>query len=152
MPGSLESVQWKCMCAQTIPWFILSSERVFWGNGVTTHVNSKGKIPCAGKILLRGGLNPQCCSKQDSGTNTLPPSYSGPKVIQSGNKLLSLRLLIISILCWTEISSQQSVQATISVLLLQEISKWCCLLWATMMCHKMSFVMYTNLFNRRHVL
>ena len=28
------------------------------GDGVRTHVNSKGKIPSTGKILLRRGLNP----------------------------------------------------------------------------------------------
>ena len=41
----------RCMCAQTRPRFILSSERVFFfffwggggGDGVRTHVNSKGK-------------------------------------------------------------------------------------------------------------
>ena len=33
-----------CMCAQTRPRFILSSERV-WGNVARTHVNSKGKNP-----------------------------------------------------------------------------------------------------------
>ena len=27
----------------------------FWGNGVRTHANSKGKIPSTRKILLRGG-------------------------------------------------------------------------------------------------
>ena len=43
----------KCMCAQTRPRFILSSERVFWGNGVWTHVNSKGKIPSTGKFPQR---------------------------------------------------------------------------------------------------
>ena len=37
----------ECMCAQTRPQFILSSERVF-ENGVRTHVNSKGEIPSAG--------------------------------------------------------------------------------------------------------
>ena len=37
----------ECMCAQTRPWFILLSERVI-GNGVRTHVNSKGKIPSTG--------------------------------------------------------------------------------------------------------
>ena len=43
----------KCMCAQTRPQFILSSERVFLGNGVWTHVNSKGKIPYTGKFPQR---------------------------------------------------------------------------------------------------
>ena len=43
----------KCMCAQTRPRFILSSERGFLGNGVWTHVNSKGKIPSTGKFPQR---------------------------------------------------------------------------------------------------
>ena len=43
----------KCMCAQTRPRFILSSERVFLGNGVWTHVNSKGKIPSTRKFPQR---------------------------------------------------------------------------------------------------
>ena len=34
----------ECVCAQTRPWFIVSSERVS-GNGVRTCVNSKWKIP-----------------------------------------------------------------------------------------------------------
>ena len=34
----------ECMCAQTRPRFMLSSERVL-GNGVRTHGNSKGKSP-----------------------------------------------------------------------------------------------------------
>ena len=45
MSRSLESVQMEYMCAQTRARFILSSERFFLGNGVRTHVNSKGKIP-----------------------------------------------------------------------------------------------------------
>ena len=43
----------KCMCAQTRPRFILSSEGVLGGNGVGTHVNSKGKIPSTGKCPQR---------------------------------------------------------------------------------------------------
>ena len=42
----------KCMCAQTRPRFILSSEGVL-GDGVWTHVNSKGKIPSTGKCPQR---------------------------------------------------------------------------------------------------
>ena len=37
------------------------------------------KIPSSGKILPRGGSNPWCCIKQDSKSNTLPMSYSGPR-------------------------------------------------------------------------
>ena len=39
----LSSPCMECICAQTRPWFVLSSERVLNGMGVRTHVNSKGK-------------------------------------------------------------------------------------------------------------
>ena len=55
-----------------------SHPKDFLGNGVRTHVNSKGKIPSTGKILPRGGWNPRHCIKQHSQPNTLPTSYSGP--------------------------------------------------------------------------
>ena len=45
MSGSFEFVRWECVCAQTSPVLILSSERVFW-NGVRNQVNTKGKILC----------------------------------------------------------------------------------------------------------
>ena len=54
----------------------LSHPKEFWGSGVRTHVNSKGKIPSTEKILLRGGSNPWRCIKQDSEPNTLLTSYS----------------------------------------------------------------------------
>ena len=38
------------LCAQTRPGFILSFKRVF-GDGVRTHVNSKGKIPSTRKPM-----------------------------------------------------------------------------------------------------
>ena len=72
---------WVCeieyMCAQTKPWFILSSKE-FWWHGIRTHLNSMAKIPSTGKILLRGS-NPRCCIMQDSKPNTLPMSYSDPR-------------------------------------------------------------------------
>ena len=71
------------MFAQTRPRFILSSERVFWGKGVRTHVNSKGKIPSTGKFVLRGESNPRRCIKQDSEPNPLPTSYSGPQTVET---------------------------------------------------------------------
>ena len=59
-------------------------QKEFWGNGVRTHVNSKGKIPFKGKIpstgkkknLLREGSNSRRCIKQESEPNALPTSYS----------------------------------------------------------------------------
>ena len=57
---------------------LYSHPKEFGRNEVRTHVNSKGKIPSTGKILPRGGSNPQRCIKQDREPNTLPTSYSGP--------------------------------------------------------------------------
>ena len=67
-----------CMCAQTRPRFILSSEKVL-GDGVRTHVISKGKTTSTGKILLRGGLNPRRCITQDNEPNPLPTELFRPR-------------------------------------------------------------------------
>ena len=77
-PRSFESVRWSAyMSAQT--WTDLYSHpKEIWGNGVRTHLNSKGKIPYTGVILPRGVSNPQRCMKQDSEPNTLPTRYFGP--------------------------------------------------------------------------
>ena len=76
---------------------LYSHSKEFWGNGVRTHVNSKGIIHSTGKkspqrriepttlhqlyrkILLRGGSNTRRCIKQESDPNTLPTSYSGSR-------------------------------------------------------------------------
>ena len=71
----------ECMCAQTRPPFILSAKGGVWGNRVRTPVNSnsKGKLPSTRKkILLRGGSNPQHCTKKDSEPNILPTELSQP--------------------------------------------------------------------------
>ena len=77
----------ECMCAQTKPWFILSSERVL-GNEIRTHVNSMGKIPSYGA----SEQDRTCCGYSEP--NTLPtqpfrprnvnrPRECGPKVLPS---------------------------------------------------------------------
>ena len=65
MSGSLESVRWNA-CAHRLVLGLHSHPKEFLGNGVRTHAHSKGKIPSAGKILLREGSNPRHCIKQDS--------------------------------------------------------------------------------------
>ena len=67
----------KCMYAQTRPRFILSSEGVFWGNGVRTHVNSKGKIPSTENVP-RGGSNPRHCGQR---AQALPTELFRPPII-----------------------------------------------------------------------
>ena len=61
---------------------LCSHLKEFWGNRFRTNVYSKGKIPSTGKILPRGGSNPQHCIKQDSKPNT-PPSYLAPLILHS---------------------------------------------------------------------
>ena len=43
----------KCMCAQTRPQSILSSERVFWGMEFEAMLTPREKIPCTGKFPQR---------------------------------------------------------------------------------------------------
>ena len=57
--GSFESLRWNA-CVHRLDLGLYSHLKEFSGNGVRTHVNSKGKILCTGKIL-RGGSNPRCC-------------------------------------------------------------------------------------------
>ena len=82
MSGSFESVRWNAR-VHRLDLGLYSHPKGFWGNGVKTHVNSKGKIPSTGKILQRGGSNPRRCYKQDSEPNTLPTSYSCPTPLPS---------------------------------------------------------------------
>ena len=75
MSGSFQSVRWN-PCEHRLVLGLYSHLKEFWGNGVRTHVNSKGKIPSTGKILPRGVSNPWRCIKQESELKTLPTSYS----------------------------------------------------------------------------
>ena len=76
MSGSFESAR-RNACVHRLDLGLYSRPKEFWENGVRTHVNSMGKIPSTGKILLRG-LNLRRCIRQDSKPNTLPTSYSAP--------------------------------------------------------------------------
>ena len=77
MSGSFESVPWNA-CVHKLDLGLYSHLIEFLGNGVGTHVNSKGKIPSTGKILPRGGLNPCGCITQDSVPNTYPTELFRP--------------------------------------------------------------------------
>ena len=74
-----ESVRWNA-CVHRLDLGVHSHPKEFLGNGVRTHVNSKGKFLSTGKILLRRETNPRCCIKQDSEPNTLLTRYSSPHV------------------------------------------------------------------------
>ena len=59
----------ECMCAQTRPRFILSSERVL-GGGVRTHVNSKGKISSTEKS------SPEEVQTHDAASSRTAPNHA----------------------------------------------------------------------------
>ena len=77
MSGSFESVQWNA-CVHRLDLRLYSHLKEFLGNGVRTHVNSRGKIPSTWIFFLRGGSNLWHCIRQDSEPNTLPTGYSSP--------------------------------------------------------------------------
>ena len=79
MSLSLESVRWNA-CVHSRDLGLYSHPKEFWGNGVRTHVNSKGKITSTGKKNLpRGGSNPRRCITQDSEPSTLPAELFRPQ-------------------------------------------------------------------------
>ena len=70
----------ECICAQTRPWFILSSERVL-RNGVRNFVNFKGKIPSTG-----GSEEIRTCdaaSHRTASQTHYPLNYSSPSCCSS---------------------------------------------------------------------
>ena len=66
----------KCMCAQTRPRFILSSERVLGGMEFEPMLTPREKSPLR-ENFPRGGSNPRRCGQR---AQTLPTSYSGPRI------------------------------------------------------------------------
>ena len=93
--GSFRSVRWNA-CVHRLDLGLYSHPKEFWGNGVRTHVNPKGKIPSTWKILPRGGSNPWCCIKQDSTPNTLPMSYSSPQVWANMAKTFACNVIMFN--------------------------------------------------------
>ena len=63
-------------CVHRLDLSLYSHPKEFWGNGVRTHVNSKGKISSTGKIFFRRGSNPRHCIKQDSEPNAQPSYFA----------------------------------------------------------------------------
>ena len=123
--GSLESMQWNA-CVHRQDLGLCSHLKEFWGNGVRTHVNSKGKIPSTGKILK--GSNPGRCFKQDSKSNILPKSYSGPEsthlhTLHNENRkqlfFTELSTLHFFFLCRKTLSLMQPKQLIWTILILQ---------------------------------
>ena len=65
----------KCMCTQTRPRFILSSERGFGGMEFEPMLTPREKSPLP-ENFPRGGSNLRRCGQR---AQTLPTSYSGPR-------------------------------------------------------------------------
>ena len=75
--GSFESVRWNA-CMHRLDLGLYSHPKEFWGNGVWTHVNSKGKIPSTENVP-RGGSNPRRCGQRAQALPTelfRPPTQS----------------------------------------------------------------------------
>ena len=76
-----ESMRWKCMCAQTRPRFILSSERVLGGMEFEPMLTPRQKSPPP-ENFPRGGSSPRRCGQQ---AQTLPTSYSSLHFISANS-------------------------------------------------------------------
>ena len=77
----------KCMCAQTRPRFILSSERVFGGMEFEPMLTPRGKSPLPENVP-RGGSNPRRCGQRAQALPTelfRPPPPPSPSVYKSVN-------------------------------------------------------------------
>ena len=77
MSGSFESARWNAY-VHRLDLGLYSHPKEFWGNGVRTRVNSKGKIRSTGNIPFKGVSNPGRCIKRDSEPNTLQTELLRP--------------------------------------------------------------------------
>ena len=80
----------KCMCAQTRPPFILSSERVLGGMGFEPMLTPREKSPLP-ENFLRGGSNPRRCGQR---TQTLPTLSLSLSLFLDPSLSLSLSVLL----------------------------------------------------------
>ena len=74
MLGSFESVRWTAY-VHRLDLALYSHPKEFWGNGVGTHVNPKGKILYR---RLGGGSNPRNAFHRMASPTHYRLSYSGP--------------------------------------------------------------------------
>ena len=81
----------KCMCAQTKPRFIFSSERVFWGMEFEPMLTPREKSPLPENVP-RGGSNPRRWTVSPNTTNELfrPPETTNWSSICINKVFLSL--------------------------------------------------------------
>ena len=119
----------KCMCAQTRPYLILSSKRVFWGMEFEPMLTPREKSPLL-EDFPGGGSNLRRCGQR---AQTLPTSYSGP--LQSLNQSMwstpwsNLRLTHVVCLCQAltkQGGGGNDVWAPSGMCLLYQVPHWGC--------------------------
>ena len=116
MPGSLESVRWNAY-VHRLDLGLDSHPKGFWGNGVRTHLNSKGKIPSTGgseEIRTR-----DAASRRTANPAHYRLSYSRPPY-QWLTKLVP---------CQAPIGSVLGLVGPLSVHWLGELASLVCSLW-----------------------
>ena len=80
MSGSFESVRLNA-CVHRLDLGLYSHPKEFWGNGVRTHVNSKGKFPSTGaseQDQTHDSTSRRTVSPTHSETSTLPTELFRP--------------------------------------------------------------------------
>ena len=77
----------KCMCAQTRPRFILSSERVFWGMEFEPMLTPREKSPLP-ENAPRGGSKPRRCGQR---AQALPSELFRPHMLLFNNNRIQRR-------------------------------------------------------------
>ena len=80
----------KCMCAQTRPRFILSSEGVFWGMEFEPMLTPREKSPLPENVP-RGGSNPRRCGQR---AQALPTELFRPPITTM--MMVMLAILVIA--------------------------------------------------------
>ena len=101
MSGSFESMQWNA-CVHRLDFSLYSHPKEFWGNGVRTYVNSKGKIHSTGSLEKnQTGVAASC--KTARPTHYLV-SYSSPRcdlkiTLTASSQAMSGQLEITLMLC-----------------------------------------------------
>ena len=148
MSGSFASVQWNA-CVHRLNLSLYSHPKDFWGNGVRTHVNSKGNIPVTGRSEEDQTCNPASCTTVSPTHN--PLSYSCPEstlTLRSSYTLMSKRDVSASggrradsslgNLCKPDRSSSASTLNTVSPLVFWYSDKTTCQGQNTPLQHRLS--------------
>ena len=100
MSGSFESVRWNA-CVRRLDLGLYSRPDEVLGNGIRTHVNSKGKIPSTrNNFSSEEDRTQDAASSRTASPTHYPLSYSGPsKSVQPNSLILAMRIGTIYDVC-----------------------------------------------------